>query len=298
MATQTQDTQQESNAGSLWPTRATFTVGMTRRQRQQQFRQQMNALTGVLVVTLVVSAIVVISNWNNVGAVEAITCAAFPDFCVPLAGESTVYDKLEAADSRVLDEESTAAPGVVRYVGTLNEPRIGDPAAPIHFVTVSDYACPHCQDFHGGDLDRFIKEYVLTGQATFGFVQTVWTGRGFSELASQAALCAGEQGAFWEYSEELFAAADAESISAAFSLASLRDQARDMGLDADELEDCVSSARYAVLLSQNETFALDSGVTGTPTVLVSYGNGWTIVNRTFDSLVELTEAAHARANGE
>jgi protein-disulfide isomerase len=289
----TKDAQQESR--SLWPPRAEFEIGKTRRQRQQQFRQQINALIAVLAVTLVVSAIFVLSNWNNAGAVEKITCSAYPDFCVPRAGGSATYGNLEAADTFALDAPSKGAPGVVRYVGAQNEPTIGDPNAPIHFVTVSDYACPHCQNYHSTELPRFIEDYVLTGQATFGISLATWTGKSFSELASQAALCAGEQGAFWEYSEELFDAARAENISSAFSLGSLRDLARDMGLDSGELEKCVSSSRYALVLTENRNFAYDHGVTGTPTILVSYGGDWTIVDRSYSSMKQLTEAANAAA---
>lgn len=295
MATQSQDAQTRSGIGSIWRSRADYEVGKTRRQRQQQYRQQINMMVGVLVAALVVSAVFVIANWSNVGSVRAITCESFPDFCVPFAGNSEVYPQLESADSRVLDVPSEAAPGVVRYVGTMQEPRIGNPDAPIHFITVSDYACPHCQDYHSTELPRFIEDYVLTGQATFGISLATWTGKSFSELASQAALCAGEQGAFWEYSQELFDAARAENISSAFSLGSLRDLARDMGLDSGELEKCVSSARYALVLTENRNFAYDHGVSGTPTILVSYGGDWTIVDRSYSSMAQLTEAANAAA---
>ena len=289
----TQDTQAKSG---FWHARADYEIGKNRRQRQQQYRQQMNILIGVMVVTLAVGAVFVLANWNNIGGVNKITCAAFPDFCVPLAGESTVYEGLEAEGTRVLDAPSEGAPGVVRYVGAMSEPRIGNPDAPIHFITVSDYACPHCQTFHGGEVPRFIEDYVLTGQATFGFSLATWTGGAFSELASQAALCAGEQGAFWEYSEEVFDAARAEHVSSAFSLGSLRNMARDMGLDVNEFEECVSSSRYALVLAENRNFAYDNGVSATPTVLVSYGGGWTIVERNYISLANLTEAANASAS--
>ncbi len=288
-------TQQETPTknGWLWRARAGYEVGTTRRQRQQQYRQQFNALIGIIAATLVISAIFVFANWSNVGAIKEISCAAFPDFCVPFAGQSDDYAQLEAEGVRVLDAESEGAPGVVRYVGSMNEPRIGNPNAPIHFVTVSDFACPHCQSYHAGDLPRFIEDYVLTGQATFGFSLGTWTGRSLSEAASQAALCAGEQGAFWEYSEEAFHAARTENISSAFSLGSLKKMARNMGLDADELEECLSSARYAPVLTEYQNFAYDNGVNGTPTVLVSYGNGWEIVDRTYGSLAQLTQAANA-----
>ncbi|MBN1563627.1 MAG: thioredoxin domain-containing protein [Anaerolineae bacterium] len=294
MPTRTKYPEESIPQGMPWPARVTYPVGKMRRQRQQQFRQQMIVLIAMLTVTLVVGAIVVLANWNNAGSVEKIACEAYPDYCVPFEGASATYAGLEAAASRELDAPSEGAAGVVRYVGELNEPRIGDPAAPIHFVVVSDFACSHCQGFHMTTLPRFMQDYVLTGKATFGLALTTWTGGEFSKLASQAAYCAGEQGGFWEFSDELFHAAQSESIGSAFSLKGLRNRALDMDLDADELDSCVASSRYALLLNENENFAYDTGVTGTPTVLVNYGSGWQALgDRSYDMLAQLTEAANA-----
>jgi protein-disulfide isomerase len=271
----------------------TYPVGKTRRQRQQQWRQQTNALIMVLAAAAVAALFFVIANWQQGGSTKAVSCASFPEFCVPLAGGSTEVPALEAPGSRTLDAESTAAPGVVRGVDANGFPTIGNPDAPVHFVTVSDYACPHCQDYHDTDLKRFIEDYVLTGQATFGFVLTTGTGQFYSETASQAALCAGEQGAFWEMSDEMFRLARSQQLASAFSLSQIRDSANAMGLNGQAIVECVSSNRYASFLRQYRVFANDHGVTGTPTTLVSYGdtNRWTIVQRDYNTLKQLTEAA-------
>ncbi|MGQ9848893.1 MAG: DsbA family protein [Aggregatilineaceae bacterium] len=280
---------------SFWPlpARVVYPTGKTRRQRQEQWRQQTRVLLIVLVATIMASIAFIIANWQQGGSTKTVSCASFPEFCVPLAGGSTDAPALEAPGSRRLDAETTAAPGVVRGVDVNGLPTIGDPNAPIHFVTVSDYACPHCQDYHDTDLKRFIEDYVLTGQATFGFVLTTGTGQFYSETASQAALCAGEQGAFWEMSEEMFRLARSKQLATAFSLSQIRDSANAMGLDGKALIECVSSNRYAPFLRQYRVFANDHGVTGTPTTLVSYGdsNRWTIVQRDYNTLKQLTEAA-------
>ncbi len=284
-----------STKRSLWPLspRASYPVGKTRRQRQQQWRQQSNALIMVLAAATVAAIFFVIANWQQSGSTKAVSCTTFPEFCVPLAGGSADAPALEAPGTRTLDAESTAAPGVVRGVDVNGVPTIGNPDAPVHFVTVSDYACPHCQDYHDTDLQRFIKDYVLTGQATFGFVLTTGTGQFYSETASQAALCAGEQGAFWEMSAEMFRLARGQQLASAFSLSQIRDSANAMGLDGQAIVECVSSNRYASFLRQYRVFANDHGVTGTPTTLVSYGdtNRWTIVQRDYNTLKQLTEAA-------
>ncbi len=286
---------QEQTPGGLLPgnARAVFRPGRTRRQRQEQWRQQVTVLVTVLAVTAIASIIFIAANWRQVGTVKAVSCAAFPQFCVPLGGGSAAMPALEAAGARQLDAASSGVPGVVRGVDVNGIPAIGDPSAPIHLVAVSDYACPHCQNFHDDEVPRFIEEYVLTGQATFGFVLTTGTGQFYSETASQAALCGGEQGAFWEMSEEMFRLARTRQLASAYSLDQIRDSANSMGLDGHALIECVSSNRYGTLLRQFRVFASDNGVTGTPTVLVSYGdaNRWTIVRRDYATLQQLVEAA-------
>jgi protein-disulfide isomerase len=292
----TQESTKQSGLGIL-PRRSSFRLGKTRRQRQTQYTQQVNALLMVLLVAIVGGGLIAYFNYRTAGSTKTVSCEEFPEFCVPLVGGATMpgnFDTLESAESRTLDGEVTASAGVVRGINAINAPFLGNPDAPIHFVTVSDFACSHCQDYHSTDLPRFIDDYVLTGQATFGFVMTTGTGREYSDYASQAALCAGEQGAFWEMSEELFRLARSIGVQTAFSPGQIRQSADDMGLDGDALSECAASGRYATFLYDYRTFAQDNGVTGTPTVLVSYGNSgeWTAVNRDYNSLKALTEAAN------
>jgi protein-disulfide isomerase len=286
-----------SNAprGFPWRARAPFEVAKTRRLRQTQMRRQENALLTILLVALVISAVFMIANWRNGGGTKTVDCAAFPEYCVPLAGGSETFPSLEAPSSRTLDVASEAAPGVVRYVDQNNIPTLGDPAAPVHFVMVSDFACSHCQDYHRTDVPGAISELVLKGKATFGLVMVTGTGRQYSELASQAALCAGEQGAFWEMSEEFFRLAASQSVTQAFSLSQIRDSAKSMGLNSQSLVECVSSNRYSEFLRDYQVFASDYGVTGTPTILASFGDTgeWRVVPRDFGSLQSLADSASA-----
>ncbi|MBN2304869.1 MAG: thioredoxin domain-containing protein [Anaerolineae bacterium] len=281
-----------------WRKRAEFRPGKTRRQRQTQYRNQINALLIVLLVAIVGGGVYTLINYREAGSTKTVSCDAFPEYCLPLAGGAggEDYANLEAPGSRELDAESEGVAGVVRGINPIHGfAELGDPAAPIHFVTVSDFACSHCQDFHMGDLKRFIKDYVLSGQATFGFVMGSGTGGAYSQLANQAALCAGEQGAFWEISSEFFRQANAGSVTQKFTIDGFRNTAEEMGLDGEQLINCIASGKYQNLINSYLTFGIDNGVTGTPTVLVSYGgsDSWSKVNRTYDSLKALTEAANA-----
>lgn len=288
---------QEPTAGLPWRSRAQYERGRTRKQRQDQYRAQINVLAVVLVVTVIAAGLFIYSNWLQTGSTKLASCGDFPEFCVPYAGGvsgSSELARLEAPGVRALDGESTADPSVVRGVNSDYMPYIGNPDAPIHFALMADYACPHCQDYHAGEYQQFLDDYVLTGQATMAFGLLTGTGGQYSQTASVAALCAGEQGAFWEFNDELFRLAESMGAASAFSLSQLQDSAREMGLDWDAMRSCIASGRYNPVMQQHTTVAADAGVTGTPSVLVKYGdNGqWRQIRRDYVTLAAETEKAN------
>lgn len=290
---------ERSRLSGLWRKRATYTPGKTRRHREKQLRDQITLLWATVLISLIGGLLFVYLNWMQAGSAKAVSCEEYPQFCVPLVGGGTLdHDRTppESDESRSLDGETVIPEKVVRGItNTWNMPFIGDPNAPIHFVVLEDFACSHCQEFHRNDLERFIKDYVLTGKATVQTDLLTGTGRSFSETATQAALCAGEQGAFWEMSDELFRLGSAMSYTNAFSASQILQSADDMGLDQDAMRRCINSGVYRPAITEYRIFAQDNGVTGTPTVLVSYGNDqWLPVpSRSYESLRSLTDKAWA-----
>lgn len=279
-----------------WPARVKFEGGKTRAQRKKQLELQMNIIYVVIGLTLVVGLFIINANWQNAGSAKEVSCVDYPEYCVPMAGTAADFAELEAASVRTLDGDSSGEEGVVRYVDANGIATIGDPTAPIHLVVVSDFACPHCQDFHKDTMSKLIDEFVMPGKATFGLVMVSGTGGPYSETASQAALCAGEQGAFWEMSAEFFRLAESKQIDEAFSFSGIRDLAKDMDMDSDKLIECLSSNKYDRYLSGYQQFSSDGGVSGTPTVLASYGstNQWSKINRDWGTLTQTIEDANAR----
>ncbi|NLX11535.1 MAG: thioredoxin domain-containing protein [Chloroflexi bacterium] len=279
-----------------WRKRAGFQIGKTRRQRQEQYKQQVNTLLIVVLAAVVLGGLWIYTNWAQAGEVKLVSCAEYPEYCVPLAGGGEgAMAALEVPESRSLDQPSEAAVSVIRGVTPDGMPVIGNPDAPVHFAVVSDYACPHCQNYHSEDWQQFLDDYVLTGQASFRHVMVTGTGREYSRNASLAALCAGEQGATWEYSAELYRLAESQDIRSAFSIGELIDTAGQMGLDEDALEQCLVTERYSDVLNTMLTFSQDNGVTGTPTVLMTKGNGsWSQVGRDYSTLAGLTDSANAQ----
>ena len=180
----TKSQRSEKTRALFWRSRAQFPVGRTRSERRAQYRRQVIALVALLSATLIVGALFIIANWEGAGTAITVSCNTYPEFCVPLADGAgdPAYAAFEAPESRVLDQPSQGTADVVRGMTEDNVPFIGNPDAPIHFRTVSNFACPHCATYHSTDLEQFVQDYVLEGKATLGFVIVG------NEAAAQAAL--------------------------------------------------------------------------------------------------------------
>lgn len=296
-------TPQEPTRLPLWRKRATFEVAKSRHHRQAQYKDQIKVLALALTAVIVIGAVVILANWREAGGTQKVNCQNYPEYCVPLVGGATGDGEIaqaESSESRDLYGESNGVDGVVRGFTSDNVPFIGDPDAPVHFRVVADFSCSHCNDYHREDLHRFIKDYVLKGKAVLENVMTTGTGGSYSVIATQAALCAGEQGAYWEMSDELFRLSRSMGVETAYSLAEIKKSADDMGLDSGALANCVTSQRYTSTLAAYHTFASDQGVSGTPTLLVRYGNSqeWQRLEneaRTYNNMKTMTEGANSQA---
>jgi protein-disulfide isomerase len=222
----------------------------------------------------------------------AALCEDYPQYCVPLVGGGTTDSTLALVEAP--SPERAAHPGVVRGLTADGVPFIGNPDAPVRFEVVQDLTCIHCTEFHH-DLQRFIQDYVLTGQALLQ--SRLYAGiEPDSEIATQAAFCAGEQGAFWEMTDALLALVqETGDVTAAYTLPQINATAANLELDADALEMCIESEWFLPVLDTNRQVAADRGITGGPTVLMndSKSDAWQRVENSYDTLASFTESFNA-----
>ncbi len=80
-----------------------------------------------------------------------------------------------------------------------NWPTLGEDTAPVLMVEFSDYTCPFCKRFADDTKPAIIEQYVDAGIVQFVRKDFITVGGPVGALAAQAALCAGEQGQYWEY---------------------------------------------------------------------------------------------------
>ena len=89
-----------------------------------------------------------------------------------------------------------------------------------------------------------------------------------SEVATQAALCAGEQGKFWEFHHMLYRRQELWNRLAA-PLERLSEFAKDLELDTTALKSCVESGRMQSLVKEDKAYGEQLQVNSTPTVFIN-----------------------------
>lgn len=140
---------------------------------------------------------------------------------------------------------------------------LGSPDAPVQVVEFGDFGCPSCRAWHNSG----IKDQL---QADFGD-QISFTFRHFpvitrqSPQAAEAAQCAAEQDAFWQYHDSLYEQAPPGGLAPA----DLKLYATRLGLDGEAFADCLDSGRYEAYVERDVQAALDLGARGTPSFYVN-----------------------------
>jgi protein-disulfide isomerase len=173
-------------------------------------------------------------------------------------------------------------------------PFIGSSEAPIIIAEFSDFGCPHCMEFHP-TLISLIEEYGHTNKAQFEYRPLTFVAGHNSEVAAEAAMCAAEQDAFWQFHDELFELQEAQSASA-FTTGAMKDLANEMELDGDVLEDCMNSNRPSVPLRAAQSLQSQLQVGGTPSIAYSldHGETWTLLeDRSSDNIRALIDDVNA-----
>jgi protein-disulfide isomerase len=89
-----------------------------------------------------------------------------------------------------------------------------------------------------------------------------------SEVATQAAWCAGEQGKFWEFHHMLYRRQELWNRLAA-PLERLREFAKDLHLDTAALKSCVESGRMQDRVQADKAYGQQLQVSSTPTMFIN-----------------------------
>jgi len=111
-------------------------------------------------------------------------------------------------------------------------------------------------------MPQIEKEYVETGKMKHVFMDFPLSMHKNAFKASEAGLCAGDQGKFWEMHDKLFA------NSKALGQEDLVKYAGSLGLDTTTFKDCLKSGIQSEEIKKRMAEGQKVGITGTPAFLI------------------------------
>lgn len=146
---------------------------------------------------------------------------------------------------------------------------LGDPNAPITIIEYTDYQCPFCTR-HFEDTWPLLKEnFVDTGDVYYIMKDfPLISIHPQAVKAAEAARCAGEQDAYLEMHDALFAQ-QAEWSGSPTAENIFFGYAENLDLDVDAFMDCLSSGRMETAVMDNMNEGMGFGVNGTPAFFIN-----------------------------
>lgn len=172
------------------------------------------------------------------------------------------------AEAPIPDNTETRYAGLQLGSTELGYPRLGSPTASVQVVEYSSFDCAACRNIHDQLMDRII-ERVRAGSIAFTFVPRFRTGEIVNgQGAAEAALCAGEQGKFWEMHDALF---NWQGIygNQAFTNNRIVAGANQLGLNMSLFDGCARLDSTVPILDTARQQALNAGFVGTPAFTIN-----------------------------
>lgn len=224
------------------------------RRKQKQRKQRLYIVLGVVGLAVIIAAILIIPSLLPAGEFVTITPHERP-----------------MVDGRAL----------------------GDPSAPVTIEVYEDFQCPACKSFSEQIEPEIVDTFVATGDVYYIYRHFPFLDdqapRNESDQAANASMCAAVENRFWDYHDMLFANWDGEN-QGAFNDKRLVAFAEALGLDMQEFNQCFDDNQFKDEIDADLVSGRDSGVTGTPSVMV---NGRIISPGFVPSFTQISEAVEA-----
>ena len=153
------------------------------------------------------------------------------------------------------------------FIGTGDDPSIGQADAPVTIIEFSDFQCPYCARFVQQALPSINENYINTGKVKLVFKNFPLNNiHNNAQKAAEASECANEQGKFWEYHDKLF------ENQGSLSVSNLKKYAKDAGMNTEKFNDCLDSGRMSSAVQKDVDEGTNMGVRGTPYFLIGKGS--------------------------
>ncbi|MBI4762310.1 MAG: DsbA family protein [Chloroflexota bacterium] len=219
-------------------------MSLEKKSKRQERREKMrkNAMKNRLIIIGLITA----------GALLVVLAFIWPQF--------TTVDNLIVPEAKTLPNPNGLS--------------LGDPNAPAVIEVFEDFQCPACQYFTENVEPLIIQYLVETGKARlvyrhYPFIDGPGADNGGeSDQAANAAMCANEQGKFWELKAVIFANWNGENRGN-LSDRRLVSMAEAIKLDMDAFNACFESNKYKADIQADFDRGEELGVSGTPSAFVN-----------------------------
>ena len=156
----------------------------------------------------------------------------------------------------------------MKKISLKDVPVRGAKDAKVTIVEYSDFECPFCQSASTTVLPKILKDYdgkVKLVYKQFPLEQI----HPWAKSAAIASVCAYEQGNdnFWKFHDLVFT--KQKEISAEKSTTQFKGFAKDIGLDTNKFNSCLSSSDTTAKVQNQIQEALSVGVSSTPSFFVN-----------------------------
>jgi protein-disulfide isomerase len=157
-------------------------------------------------------------------------------------------------------------------------PYLGSLEADVVLTEFTDYYCSHCQSYHLESAGGILEDYVATGQVRY-VLHHYSNGSPQSLLATDAAMCAADQGLYFQFQHAFFQ----NAVTTREELIAL---SRNLGLNEDDFLTCWDSGRHRNALMGYIRTARALGISSTPSFMINdqlvIGNQPDVIRQTIE----------------
>jgi protein-disulfide isomerase len=149
---------------------------------------------------------------------------------------------------------------------------LGDPNAPVKVDIYEDFRCSACLYFTQTIEPQIIQNYVDAGKVYYTYHSYIVIdgndGTDASYRSALAALCANDQGRFWDFHDTLFANQITEDASL-FTDPRLDIMAENLKLDMTAFKQCTQAKTFTGAIQADIAKGQSLNISGTPSVFVN-----------------------------
>ncbi len=138
-------------------------------------------------------------------------------------------------------------------------PFLGQENAVVTLIEFTDYQCPFCRRHSASTKPQLVKDYVETGKLRYVMREfPIASIHPNATKAAEAALCARDQGKYWEMQDVFF------QNQRKLAPEDLKAHAEGLGLDMVRFRDCLDGGKYTQRVRNDLRDGMKAGIRGTP----------------------------------